>query len=247
MESQHVPLNRDPVLWLGVACAVGFSISFLRDTDITGGFGLAGMLLSAALLFACSRQSAVWCLHLGLTLVLMAATGTVDGIALTAFASALGILGGLCSPGSSMSHQSDAPPLAIEEPIAQMTQKLSVLEIDSLDVNDEEELERDAGTLCQHWERRRLDDGTESFSALLRVQFQPGERVRLEHLPVHPPIDLPEELWLEVIEGNNITAEQDLLKPYGFRITVRRRGDLNSAADALISVSGSSARQSRAA
>lgn len=246
MDSRKVALIRDPVLWLGATCIAGFVAFATRSMGSVEGTGLAGILMSSVALFLLHRHTAMWLGHCCVTIVLMAQTGTVDSMSIVALASALGLLGAL---GFSLAYQ-----MAIEAPTEpeisdvaapRSVQMLSLLEIEERD--DLEEADADMGTLLQHWERRRHDDGSESFSALLRVQFQPGERIRLEHVPIYPPLGQPGELWLQVVEGANLSVEQDLLKSYGIRVTVRRRGDLNSAAQALISVAGTSASRSRAA
>lgn len=89
--------------------------------------------------------------------------------------------------------------------------------------------ELDDALVLQRWERRRDAEGWESLSGTSYVELAANEKVRLLHLPIHPPFPGELQANLELLDGDALIAELDLVRPYGLRIMVRRTVPLGTA------------------
>lgn len=97
----------------------------------------------------------------------------------------------------------------------------------------EDENRKDEPVL-QSWTRFQTSHG-ERIEGMVRVEFRAGERLVRQHLPIMPGFTVSPRAWCETAD-DEISAEFDLLQPYGVRVTVRRRGDLSKSVSTELSV-----------
>lgn len=105
----------------------------------------------------------------------------------------------------------------------------------------------DDALILQQWERRRDAEGGESVSGTSYVELAANEKIRLLHLPIHPPVPGELEATLELLDGDSLVAELDLLRPYGLRIIVRRTVPLGTAVAGTVGFFVARSSQRRAA
>lgn len=77
--------------------------------------------------------------------------------------------------------------------------------------------------VVQSWRRFR-DAAGERLEAVLTIDFAPGQRQVYVHLPFSPLLSGMPEAFCECADEGDISAEFDVLRCYGGRLNVRRRG-----------------------
>lgn len=115
----------------------------------------------------------------------------------------------------------------------------------SLDDGATEEHVLDGGVV-QSWKRYRDSEG-ERLEAALVVDFSPGQKHAYVHLPFAPMLSGRLEAFCECVDDGSFTAEFDLLRCYGGRLSLRRSQAADSARTEISVVVLSTSAASRAA
>ena len=125
--------------------------------------------------------------------------------------------------------------------------RLLVEESEECDEDLEEEFaEPDGEQILHAWTRRRLPE-EESLEGSVIAEFPAGQKQIYVHVPFLPGFSGLPRGFCFCEEETLFAAEFDILQTYGGRLNVRRRGDVNEAAETTVSFSVTAPRSSQRA
>ena len=99
-------------------------------------------------------------------------------------------------------------------------------QVGSLDYEEEEEgkveeSEIPPDEVQQKWVRSRLDDGSEQIWGIMRVHFQPDQRIAIAHAAFCPVLERPPEVEAYAVQGSDATVRATAVQHHGVRFEVR--------------------------
>lgn len=157
----------------------------------------------------------------------------------------LGLFGlALCCPGATIAgHFAFWTPLALEEAFSlwrfrrrqvgrtarPRRPRLDQAETDLAAVD-----EAPAEAVRQQFTRYEAEDGSDTLSGWLRVEFAPGQRTASVHLAFCPPFSRVPTLLLEQAEGPAVRIKTGQLLAYGARIDLKLASPGEETASALV-------------
>lgn len=125
-----------------------------------------------------------------------------------------------------------APSPATPVPASLLPSEPRPLKLETLPLRIAGDFDEGAESVTQTWTRSSGVDG-DRMEGAVRVVFHAGERLRYVHVPCLPPFAGAPQVWCEC-DTNEFTAECDTVRPFGIRLSVRRRP---LAAEAAVSIS----------
>jgi membrane protein implicated in regulation of membrane protease activity len=95
---------------------------------------------------------------------------------------------------------------------------------ESLEYEEEEEVEESEippDEVQQKWVRSLLDDGSEQIWGIMRVHFQPDQRIAIAHAAFCPVLERPPEVEAYAVQGPDATVRATAVQHHGVRFEVR--------------------------
>jgi hypothetical protein len=79
-----------------------------------------------------------------------------------------------------------------------------------------------AGIALQKWSRLKDEEGRETLSGQIRIEYAESCRTAVAHVPWQPAFKGLPEVSLEAVDGDEAELQLDMLRSYGMRISARR-------------------------
>lgn len=98
------------------------------------------------------------------------------------------------------------------------------------------ELAELAPEVLQAFTRSQLPDGSDIMQGRLRGHFQPDQRSISLHLAFCPPLAAVPVLNVEQLEGPDVSVKQVQVLPYGARLDLRRKSNIQESSTVLLEV-----------